>query len=42
MTDDNSTPGLHQSAPEGRTNPSIVQASHIETVVARLNGGKVW
>ncbi len=42
MTDDNPTRGLHQSAPDGRTNPSVVQPSHIETVVARLNDGKVW
>ncbi len=42
MTDDNSTRGLHQSAPDGRTNPSVVQPSSIQTVVARLNDGKVW
>jgi choline-sulfatase len=42
MTDDNPTRGLHQSLPDGTTNPSVVQPSHIETVVARLNDGKLW
>jgi choline-sulfatase len=42
MTDDNPTRGLHQSFPDGTTNPSVVQPSHIETVVARLDDGKLW
>jgi choline-sulfatase len=42
MTDDNPTRGLHQSFPDGTTNPSVVQPSYIQTVVARLNDGKVW
>jgi choline-sulfatase len=42
MTDDNPTLGLHQSSPDGTTNPAVVQPSHVETVVARLDDGKLW
>jgi choline-sulfatase len=42
MTDDNPTRGLHQSLPDGTTNPSVGQPSYIETLVARLDDGKLW
>jgi choline-sulfatase len=42
MTDDNPTRGLHQSSPDGTTNASVDQPCHIETVVARLDDGKLW
>jgi len=42
MTEDNPTRGLHQSLPNGMTNPSVGQPSCLETVVARLDDGKLW
>jgi choline-sulfatase len=42
MTDDNPTRGLHQSLPKGITNPSVGQPGCLETVVARLDDGKLW
>ncbi|MBI5589118.1 MAG: sulfatase-like hydrolase/transferase [Deltaproteobacteria bacterium] len=42
MTDDDPSRGLNQDNFTGITANSVIQPSHIETVIARLDNGNVW